>query len=181
MKKGLSSVAAILILVSVVLVLTGVVISLYIFLGGSDHTSFYEEKIQSGSIVNPVLNLTDDEAASMFDKDFVYYLLVSIKAYNLRGSLFGSSPKIEVHVGELVYGAEISKGQIDVREGEISKEDIIVKTSVSEAVKMLRDENYIVESFNDGNSQIELVASKTTLAAKGYIGFYSELTGKTVE
>jgi len=45
---------------------------------------------------------------------------------------------------------------------------------------MINDKNYIEQSFKDGTSQIELVATKTTLFSKGYLSLYTDLTGESI-
>jgi hypothetical protein len=133
------------------------------------------------TLINPVEGLSDKQAVLAFDESFVFYLLYSIKAYNLHNPpLSSDTPKIEIKVGDDVYNAEIKKGEIIVGKGAIEGEDIVIGTTKEEAVKMLRDRNYVTQSFNDGKSEIEMVAGKTTLFAKGYLNMYTELTGKSI-
>jgi len=163
-------------LVVLILIVSGLVF--YLLLGSADYTGVYEDRIVSGEIVNPVIGLSDDEAVLKFDESFVYYLLVNIKAYNLHEAMFSDEiPRIEFYIDDVSYNAEIADGEIDVEVGEINGEDIIIRTSALEGVKMIRDENYISDSFSSGASGIELVADKSTLFAKGYLKIYSELTG----
>ncbi|MBS3065853.1 hypothetical protein J4229_02280 [Candidatus Pacearchaeota archaeon] len=130
---------------------------------------------------NPVSGLTDEQAVVAFNESFVIYLLYSIKAYNLHNPPLSSNyPKLEIDVGGDIFSANVQKGAIYVSKNEIFEEDVIIRTTKEEAVKMLRDKNYVVKSFNDGKSGIELVASKTTLFAKGYLNMYTELTGKSI-
>lgn len=130
---------------------------------------------------NPAFGLTDEQAVAEFNESFVLYLLYSIKAYNLHNvPLTSNYPKIEIDVGDEIFSATVKKGVISVSLGEILNEDAVIKTTKEEAVKMLRDKSYVVKSFNDGKSGIELVADKTTLFAKGYLNMYNELTGKSI-
>src|SRR3990172_10605312 len=118
---------------------------------------------------NPVINLTDEQAAMAFDEYFVFYFLYNIKAYNLHNPPLSSNyPELEINAGGDIFSATVKRGMIDVSRGEGSKKDIIIKTTKEEAVKMMRDSSYITKSFNDGLSGIELVADKTALFAKGY-------------
>lgn len=133
------------------------------------------------SIANPALNLTMQEAIQKFDESFVFYLLYSIKAYNLHNPpLSRDTPKIEIIVGNDAYNAAVSKGIISVNKGAINNEDIVIRTTKEEAVKMVKDKNYVTQSFDEGKSTIELIAGKTKLFAKGYLNMYTELTGKSV-
>ena len=140
------------------------------------------EKVYAGQeIKNPAANLTTEEAIMAFDEDFVFYLLYSIKAYNLHNPPLSSNmPKMEIHAGDDVFNAVIDNGMINIKLGKIESRDAIITTSREEVVKMLKDRDYVTKSFNDGKSTIELVADKTTLFAKGYLNLYTELTGKSV-
>jgi hypothetical protein len=131
---------------------------------------------------NPTLGLSDEEAVAQFDETFVIYMLYNIGANKLhRPPLSRDTPEIELLVGDETYSAEVVKGVISVDEGEISDEDILITTSAEEAVKMIRDSEYISDSFSEGKSEIELIAGKVELASKGYLGLYTELTGNEVE
>jgi hypothetical protein len=137
--------------------------------------------IYSGGVENPASGMSDVEAAAAFNESFVFYLLYSIKAYNLHNPpLSSSAPRIEVDVGGDVFNAVVNDGAIKVARGQINGEDAVIRTSKQEAVKMIRDKNYVVQSFRDGLSSIELAADKTTLFAKGYLNLYTEVTGKSV-
>lgn len=133
------------------------------------------------AITNPIANLTMEEAIMKFDESFVFYLLYSIEAYNLHNPpLSKDIPRMEIVVGEDIFNAVVNAGAINVGRGHISKKDIVIRTTKEEAVKMIKDINYVTQSFNDGKSSIELVAPKTTLFAKGYLNLYNRLTGKSV-
>ncbi len=163
------------------IVLLVIGIFLYFSLYHKDYSSKYSDKLSSGQIVNPVSGLSMEQAVQQFNESFVYYLLYSINAYNLHNPpLSSDTPKIEIYVDSDVYNAEISNGEIYVAKGEISTEDIIIKTTKEEAVNMLQDKKYISQSFSSGNSQIQLVASKVTLFGKGYLSLYNQLTGKGI-
>ncbi len=146
------------------------------------HFNPNNESVYSGrEIVNPVSNLTDEQAVIDFDEDFVFYLLYSIKAYNLHNPPLSSNyPKMEVDVGGDIFSASVKKGLIEVESGGIAEEDVVIRTTKEEAVKMLRDRNYVTESFSEGRSGIDLIADKTTLFAKGYLKLYNEVTGKSI-
>jgi hypothetical protein len=145
----------------------------YVLVGPS-----YESTEKARFLENPVKGLTNEEAIVQFNNGFVLYLLYSIRANELhRPPLSSNTPKIEVVAGDKVFNAEIFKGQIEVSQGEISKEDVVIRTSKEEIVKMLRDSNYVLESFRNGDSEIELVAGELSLAAKGYLKLYKEVTG----
>ena len=132
-------------------------------------------------LINPISNLTQEEAIMQFNESFVSYLLYSIKAYNLHNPpLSSDTPKIKFLIGDDSYNAEIIDGLIKTQKIGINNEDIQIITTKSEAVKMLRDRDYVEQSFKLGNSRIELIAGKTTLFSKGYLNLYTKLTGKSV-
>ena len=132
-------------------------------------------------MVNPVSALSNEQAVAQFDDTFVYYLLVSIKAYNLHNPpLSSSTPKMNIYVDNLTYNAEIVNGQIKIYNGETSNQDINIKTTREEAVKMLRSKDYVSVSFQQGLSSIDKVAGQSTLFSKGYLNLYTELTGKSI-
>lgn len=167
---------AILVIVLVLLAIGGY-FAYYIFIGpsygGSGNTRVLE---------NPTKGLTDAEAVLAFDEDFVLYLLYAIGANELHNPpLSGNTAKIELYVGEEVFSAEVVKGVVRVSKGVIDEEDIVIRTSKIEGVKMVRSRNYIGESFDNGGSSIELVAGKTSLATKGYLNLYKSLIGNELE
>ena len=171
-------------IVFAILIIAGLISGYYVFLA-KDKTTSSGSKAGAGSgtgggsrLVNPAEGLSIEEAVKKFDGSFVAYILISIGAYNLHPPMFGSdTPKIEFYIWDEKYNAEIIDGKINVQKGEIAERDIIIWTSAEEAVKMVKDKNYISESFKTGASKVELVAGKIELAMKGYISLYDELTG----
>ncbi len=133
------------------------------------------------AISNPAEGLTTEQAVSSFDEGFLFYLLYSVKAYNLHNPpLSSDAPRMEIYIDDEIYGVIIQNGLINVSSGRIPRRDVILRTTREEAVKMMNDRNYVSESFNEGKSVIELAAGKTTLFAKGYLNMYNELIGKSV-
>lgn len=122
-------------------------------------------------LANPSEGLTDEQAIQSFNESFVYYILSSVKAYNLHNPPFSSdTPKIIFSVEKDVYSAEVASKKIIVYRNSIENPDVIIKTSRAEAVKMTRDPDYIKESFSQGKSSLEMSTGKETLALKGYLG-----------
>ncbi len=178
MNKRGSKAVWITVIVIIILAVAGVG---YFFLLKPDYSEIYAQKIASGEIKNPAEGLTVEEAVAKFDESFVLYLLINIKAYNLKNPPFSSdTPKIEFLIDKDAYNAEVVKGNINAEKGSIDGEDIVIKTTKEEAVKMVKDKAYITTSFRNGSSGIELVAGKATLFTKGYLDIYTELTGKTL-
>jgi hypothetical protein len=130
--------------------------------------------VQFASLTNPVSGLNESEAVLQFNESFVYYMLYSINAQNLR------NPKIKFVIDNDVFSAVSNNGGLVVSKTDMPEEDIIIRTTKNEAVKMLRDKTYIATSFSDGKSSLEMVAGKVTLFSKGYLDLYKELTGKSI-
>ena len=169
--------------INICLIILGIFL---IFLGV---LSFFTESLIFGfgkgrdatTLQNPTVGLNDEEAIEQFDETFVRYLLYSIGAHKLHNPPFSSdTPKVEIYVGELVFNAEIDSGKILVN-GKLESKDMIIRTTKIEAIKMIRDRDYIEESFKEGRSTIEPVASKARLFAKGYAKVYITVTGRTVK
>jgi|SRR3989344_1589507 len=132
-------------------------------------------------IENPAQGLTTEEAIASFNESFVFYVLYSIKAYELHNPpLSNNDPEIEFRVDDDVYNAIIQNGIIKVAKRAIENPDAIIITTKMEGVKMVQNKDYIQESFASGKSGIDLKASKTTLFGKGYLNLYTELTGKSI-
>ncbi|MEK6906150.1 MAG: hypothetical protein AABW81_00855 [Nanoarchaeota archaeon] len=175
-KRGLSKLAKFLIVFIIIFIILIAIFFTIFFINAKDNSS------KSGTVpVNPVSNLTNEEAILKFDKSFVFYLLYSIKAYDLHNPpLSSDKPKIEIIISNQVFNAVIDEGRILISEDSISEKDIIIRTTKEESVKMIRDRKYIEDSFKSEKSSIELVSGKVTLAAKGYLGLYTEITGKSI-
>ena len=166
----------------------------YVFfaLNGPDYSATYDEKISSGEIRNLAkeFNLTSgnengkviikiDDVGNLtaldIEKEMINYAMVSTKLYNLHNVPFTSvTPKIQFDVGENSYNVEIKNGEIILDEGGIKNEDIVIKTTQEEILKMMENDAYAKESFYSGESDVELIANKFILFSKGYSSLYNE-------
>jgi hypothetical protein len=158
-----------------------VIVSLLVIAGIFGFFFFFNEQSSStGSsggtpLKNPAAGLSIEEAAEKFDGNFVFYLLVEMGAEELHNPpLSSSTPKIQIEVSDLVFNAEISGGSMKIGSGASEEKDIIIRTTRTEAVKMMNSRDYVKESFNSGESSIELVAGKPTLFSKGYLKIYDQ-------
>lgn len=173
-----------------VFLVIGIILILLFFVGAflyfalfvpRDNSEWYSSQEQTGNLANPVSGLSTEMAVKEFNESFVFYLLYTIKAYNLHSPpLSRDQPRIQFFIDEEVYQASVESGIISVTRGDIANEDIIIRTTREEAVLMLKDIEYVKSSFSSGKSGIELVADKTTLFGKGYLNLYTELTGKSI-
>jgi len=167
----MSKPAIVLIILGIVVIILGVVSYFYFFHSSDSPPSNFAIS------ENPAEGLSDEEAIELFDESFIEYLLLSIKAYNLHKPPFSSdTPRIEFHVGGEIFNAEVLEYEFLVGRGEISDEDVVITTSKLEAIKMMRDVDYVGDSFRAGESSIELIAGEGTLFVKGYMKIYGELS-----
>ncbi len=114
---------------------------------------------------------------SKIEEKIVEYVSVVLKLYNLHNIPFTTiTPKIQLYIDENAYYAEITKGNIIVKDGETNKKDIIIRTTHEEIFKMIEDENYAEESLSSGKTSIELIANKVILFSKGYLSLYEDLS-----
>lgn len=187
------------------LIMFSVLIIIVIIFGGitffivkaPNYEDFYNERTRQGEFANPLQKYTEnssnenitlknvknanlsDEESILLQRDIVEYVLIGLKAYNLKSIPFkGETPKILFYIGDNPFGAEIVKGEIFVSKDLINKNDIIIKTSEEEAIKMALNKYYVLKSFEKGASKMELVAGKSTLFTKGYLDLYNTINGK---
>ena len=181
--------------VSLVTVIVG--LSVYIGLSSQneDYYEVYQERAESGEIINPIKKtitdgdptteepaeefLTTEDAIEEFDEDYVHHVLFSIKAYNLHEAFLSSdTPKLEFYIDGKIYSAFVEEGEIFVSTGGVEDEDVIIRTTKEEVIKMLKDPNYVADSFRDELSTIELKSGRLELIVKGYLELYEEITGE---
>lgn len=120
--------------------------------------------------------------SKQFILDALSLMMKEIKAYNLHAATFSNDlPKIEINVEDVIFGVTVDKGEFAVTEGAIASPDIRIITTVEELKKIIlaQDQKAAVEnSFNSGNSKIEVLAGKITLMMKGYLGLYNTISGE---
>lgn len=179
-KKGVAKwLRVLLIILLVVAILLAILVLILLVLKISAPEGVETADTKPSILENPIRNLTDQQAQEKLNETFVTYLLYTIGADKLHEPpLSSNAPEMNLFIDELDFGAQIRQGMITVTDEPVDTEDIIIRTTRAEAVKMLRDKEYITTSFNTGASQIELVASKTELFTKGYLSLYTELTGE---
>jgi len=125
----------------------------YFSLSGPNYDNYYKSMTERGILANPAESMSIEDATSAFNESFVYYLLYAMRVYNLHNApLSSEQPRIQIYVGDRVYYALVDSGNIIVEKGQITNEDVIVRTTAIDAVKMMNDKNYILGSFNNGGS-----------------------------
>jgi len=114
---------------------------------------------------------------SGIEKEIINYGAIVLKLYNLHAIPFTSiTPKVQVYIDKDSYYAEITKGNIIIKDGETQKPDIIIRTTHEEIFKMIEDNSYAKESISSGKTSIEQVANKIVLFSKGYLTLYQEFS-----
>jgi hypothetical protein len=176
--KGLKWVVIISLVVFVLVV--GAAFFLYSYSRGGDKSSSNATQIV---LVNPAFGMSEEKAIQQFNESFVSYLLYSIKANELHSLPWPKNkdlPKIQFYLDTGDYNAIVDGNLIKVSKGKIDEEDIIIRTTKREAVKMLMSSSHVQDSFLSGASKVEMTASKPTLFLKGYLKLYEDLTGRKI-
>jgi len=108
-------------------------------------------------------------------------LLYSMEAYKLSNPpLSKNTPKIEIVVGDEVFGSEIINHVIKTKKAGIENPDLRIIIPREEFIDMLNSPDlilYLKESVRNGKIQIEILAGKFELASKGYLSLYSKISG----
>ena len=108
----------------------------------------------------------------------------NIKAYGLHNPLLSkNTPKIEILIEDEAFNSEIIDNRIKTQKEAIDNEDIMIKTSKNEFLKILNSKDIkkaVQESAETGNLDIEMLAGKLELASKGYLNVYKEVTGESL-
>ena len=87
------------------LILLVIALFLYFTLFKQNNEKLYEAK----SIINPVANLSLEEAVNSFNESFIYYFIYEVKAYNLHNHpLSSNKPKINFVIDDKRYNAVIT-------------------------------------------------------------------------
>lgn len=124
-----------------------------------------------------------EEAVIEFDEEYINYLLVALGTGYLHKSILGGNPVIELVLDDEVWASKIIEGVPYSGKGGVEEEDLKISLSKEEAVKAILSsdiEQFIKDSVNNGNTQIEMIAGKTELFAKGYLNLYKALTGEEI-
>ena len=111
----------------------------------------------------------------------ISYVLYNVKANELHKiPLSGNTPKIEVVIDDEIYSSEIVEGMIITIKSRIEDPDLRIIMSEEEFINSLNSDTkaYLQKSVSQGRIDIEVLAGKTELFAKGYLSLYKKLTGE---
>jgi|SRR3989344_3159113 len=118
---------------------------------------------------------------TIISEQHVSYLVNEIGAYKLKSYL--GNPKIIVEVDKEKFNSEVNQGKIITKKGEIQDADIKIITMGQEIINIINSgdiNSAIKDSVASGRTNIELVASYSTLFGRGYLSLYQDITGKSL-
>tara|TARA_Y100000310_G_scaffold111916_1_gene110335 strand:- start:21751 stop:22362 length:612 start_codon:yes stop_codon:yes gene_type:complete len=124
-----------------------------------------------------------EQAVLDFDAEYINYLLISMGTGYLHNSLLFGNPLIEFVLEGETWNSEIKDGVPNSQKGGIDNEDLRITLSKEEAIRGLLSqdiEQFMKNSVNNGNVQIEMIANNVELFSKGYLTMYKELTGEEI-
>ena len=124
-----------------------------------------------------------EQAVLDFDAGYINYLLISMGTGYLHNSLLFGNPLIEFVLEGETWNSEIKDGVPNSQKGGIDNEDLRITLSKEEAIRGLLSqdiEQFMKNSVNNGNVQIEMIANNVELFSKGYLTMYKELTGEEI-
>lgn len=116
------------------------------------------------------------------ETEHITYVLNELGVYQLHNPpLSSDTPKIEIVLGERVFGAEVVAGTVNTKEKSLAETDMRIVSSEEEIVEAIRSgdvKSYIKKSITDGKTRLEQSGSYSRLFSKGYLNLYNELTGQ---
>lgn len=130
-----------------------VILFFYFSTNSRDYTSVYNEKIQTATVES---------------------IIIALKLYNVHEIPYTKiTPKIQIYIEENnlfvnSYYVEIIDGNINIKNGETKDEDIIIRTTKEEVLKIASDNTYITESLFSKRTTVEKATSDFILFTKGY-------------
>ncbi|MDD5193292.1 MAG: hypothetical protein PHF67_01780 [Candidatus Nanoarchaeia archaeon] len=179
-----------LILIIVILILFILIASIGIYILRS-----YQNKQSSNQIIieNPLKKIVDthllkneqvsleqivQEGMKDFNVDYINYILLALNV-NLLHSFPGfGNPIVELVVDNEIWSSEISGNVLMTKKSSNENRDIRFTISKEETVRALLSQDikqFMKGSVIDGKTQIEMIAGKPELLAKGYLDLYNAL------
>mgnify|MGYP001576363922 CR=1 FL=1 len=184
-QSKLNKIIKILIILIVLAVIILAVIFLKDFLSKSPEKQVIEnplkEIIQANTNAEGKINKDKliEQAIKNFNVDYINYILISSGVNKLYKSPIGyGNPSIELVINDEIWGAEISDGNLIIKKSSTDNEDFkvyILKEQIVEALLSEDPAKFLKDSFLDGSIKAEVMASKTEILSKGYLGMYQEL------
>ena len=127
-----------------------------------------------------------EKAEMEFDYTYINYVLFAMSAWKLHNPpLSSETPKIKVIVDDEIYYSEVIDTEMNTYLEEFEgEEDLVITMSKNEVIQAMLAEDmaeFMKQSVASGETQMELVAGSLTLASKGYLQMYKDITGEELE
>ena len=174
MKRGIK--ILLIVLAIIIILLVAVYILLFNQFGSTN-----KSQGQGSTLVNPMQKILEQnnnnqeaaisEGVKEFNATYINYILIALGIGNLHNSIIGGNPSGEISLDGETWNFELNKNALSTGRGSNASPDIRIKMSKEEAVKSLLAQNmkqFMKDSYNNGNTKIELVANKAILLSKGY-------------
>lgn len=120
-----------------------------------------------------------EQGLENFNEDYINYILISSGVNELYKSPIGhGNPSIELVINNEIWSAEISDDNLITKKFSTDNEDFKVYISKEQIIEALLSENpakFLKDSFLNGDIKAEVIAGKTEILSKGYLGMYREL------
>lgn len=123
----------------------------------------------------------------LVEEEHIQYLVNELGGYNLHDHPVNQEAAVmEFQVVESdpnnprLFTITIKDNYPTVTEGAATNPDIRLHATETVLVELLQSDNFntkVVELVNDGSMWIEILTDETTLAMKGYLSIYQQLTG----
>jgi hypothetical protein len=136
----------------------------------------YSGNVQTNQQANSQTKTSSTSSSQINPLDAIKSMASALGLSSLHNPpLSSDTPKIQVYLSGTSYSIEVIDKKVSAKQSAIQNPDLIIKTNLEEIGKMVADKNYIKQSFNSGNSNIEIVAGEMTLLLKGYTKIYSSI------
>lgn len=186
------------------IIVSSVILIVLIALGISSYFLFFHNPAVKQEISNPLAgykiifsdgsyasilreNQTGDSLTEIniseikIEPTFISYLMNEIGAWKLhKNKLTGELPIINLEVSQEDFSTKIDE-DIETTKSLSEDADMSFVTEKESIVMAMLSENpgeVFKESIQEGETQIETIASETELFAKGYLDLYNELNGE---
>ena len=120
---------------------------------------------------------TMNYSTSDIERALINYTSIILKLYNLHNIPFTSiTPKIQIYIDNNAYFIEIINGNIIINNGNANGPDLQIKTTSRDILNMQENNIPIKDAISSGKIEIDIIADKFTLFAKGYLSLYNEIS-----
>jgi len=121
-------------------------------------------------------NLTDTVSAS-----HITSLVNDLGAYKLHPDLSGELPEIEIILTDTnqIFSAIVENNIPEAKEVSGTNPDIRISMTSAKFIELYNSQDFnskIIELYNEGSAQLELLKDEITLAEKGYKAIYDNFS-----